>query len=85
MDSRAAEIKKRAKVLIHELSGPGVLLNSRFHDYNQQHFQTIRQENYRNDCNLSLFLIPHYHTYSSTHITYNILHTVGRFRVCFTE
>eukprot|EP00116_Pleurobrachia_bachei_P002043 sb/3462305/ len=28
----AAEIKNRAKVLIHELSGPGVLLNSRFHD-----------------------------------------------------
>eukprot|EP00116_Pleurobrachia_bachei_P017393 sb/3477655/ len=29
----AAGIKKPAKVLIHELSGPGVLLNSRFHDY----------------------------------------------------
>eukprot|EP00116_Pleurobrachia_bachei_P007377 sb/3467639/ len=28
----AAEIKNRTKVLIHELSGPGVLLNSRFHD-----------------------------------------------------
>ena len=51
----AAEIKNRAKVLIHELSGPGLLLNSRFHDYNQQHFQTIRQKNYRNDLIIILF------------------------------
>eukprot|EP00116_Pleurobrachia_bachei_P000287 sb/3460549/ len=40
----AAEIKNRAKVLIHELSGPGVLLNSRFrlHD-SQSLFQNTLQ------------------------------------------
>ena len=47
VDSRGRRNETHAKVLIQELSGPGVLLNSRFHDnqIKDVYFQTRRQKN----------------------------------------
>eukprot|EP00116_Pleurobrachia_bachei_P001031 sb/3461293/ len=45
----AAGTKNPAKVLIHELSGPGVLLNSRFHDIHLEHVLHFCELTYERD------------------------------------